>query len=78
MSAVHDRDTGNKKVLSQVRIGPNKRNHIRQMEKMRKSKIVNTDKVPQWQPINIPCMGETCHCFGSDSCKGKKICDALF
>jgi hypothetical protein len=54
------------------------RRHIRQMEKWRKSKIVHLEEETKWQPLNIPCMGKKCHCYSSESCKGRSVCNALF
>lgn len=59
-------------------LGYNQRRHIRQMARLRKSKITNVEEETKWQPINIPCMGMTCHLFGSSSCKDRKTCNALF
>lgn len=59
-------------------LGYNQRRHIRQMARLRKSKITNVEEETKWQPLNIPCMGMTCHCYGSPACQGKKKCDALF
>lgn len=55
------------------------RRHIRQMEKWRKSKIIHVEDEPaKWQPLNVPCIGKKCHCYSSESCKGRSVCNALF
>lgn len=58
--------------------GYNQRRHIRQMEKLRKSKIVHVEEEFKWQPIKVRCMGSACYLFGSPSCKDRKTCNALF
>lgn len=59
-------------------LGYNQRRHIRQMAKLRNKEPAAPEEETKWQPLNIPCMGMTCHCYGSPACKGKSVCNALF
>lgn len=59
-------------------LGYYQRRHIRQMEELRNSKIIWMDGSTDRKPLNIPCMGKACYCYGSVTCNRNKICNALF